>query len=595
MDVRWQHPELAAFAALALPLVALFVARRKPVELESAYRWLWEEVAGARQARRYQDWLRLLWQLLVIAVGVAALAGPYRGEREGPRQLRITVDRSLSMGARLADGRTRLAAALARLEPELLPGCLVTVVALPEPEVVVERADAAGARRALASLRPSQLTATPASLALLARAGQADRRLLVSDGAGLAQPPEGVQLVAPDEAAEHPHNLALAGLRLWPAELQRGWRLTVDAQNFGPRERQVRLRATDAEGRRIAERSRSLPAGSGGAMGLTLPPSFAGGAAGRLLLELTAIDEGAPDPLDADHIVPLWLPELPRASVTLVAPGGREQLSPYWWAIMRALAGDGWADPDRVVVATEVPRELPGAHRVLVLDGVRTRRALPACELVISFGSRAPGIANQTAVEGPQKVWRQTRDHPLLANVDLGQLRVHRGGVLAARREMTLVESARGPLLLHASRGGVQLLQTSYRLGDSNLGLLPHAFAPLLKNTLRAVLTPPAAAAPRRVGDALPDGRWQLTPIHGAARLASGRARRAGWYEQESRALSAHVEARAESDLRRPALPAPAPPPPLAPARVSYRLPLIALTAALWLLGLLLPPLWARG
>ncbi|HVL28725.1 MAG TPA: BatA and WFA domain-containing protein, partial [Acidimicrobiales bacterium] len=143
--MRFANPAGLWLAALAVPVVLLYVLRprRPPVEVSSTY--LWEElsdpVSVASPWQRLRPSLLLALQLLAVLLLAAAAAQPVRATAAPlARHTVFIVDASGSMAA--ADGRPdRLGAAVARARDlrDQLPagGVASVVVASPQPRVVL--------------------------------------------------------------------------------------------------------------------------------------------------------------------------------------------------------------------------------------------------------------------------------------------------------------------------------------------------------------------------------------------------------------------------------------------------------------------------
>jgi hypothetical protein len=208
------------------------------------------------------------------------------------------------------------------------------------------------------------------------------------------------------------------------------------------------------------------------------------------------------------------------------------------------------------------------------------------------------GGPGEGAVERPSVVdWN--RDAPPARSADFGGLQLRRSRVLDGP---PLIRALEGTVATWTSRGGAALTELGFSLEDSDLALRP-AFLTLLFNLadwgawrgLRAFPPQAAAGAPLRAerplwietGElaveqglrservAVRNGRLDGAPVAGAGFLVARARGREEW-------IAANLFDPAESDLRRDAAPASAPPPP-APwhARVPVAVPAILLVLAL--------------
>ena len=116
--IEWLSPYTGAIAAgVALPaLVAMYFLKLRRHQVAVSSTLLWKRAVQDLQVnapfQRLRKSLLLLLQLLALAAVLTALAGPVLSLQTGPgRRYVLLIDRSASMNATDADGRTRLAAA----------------------------------------------------------------------------------------------------------------------------------------------------------------------------------------------------------------------------------------------------------------------------------------------------------------------------------------------------------------------------------------------------------------------------------------------------------------------------------------------------
>jgi len=98
--MKFTNPEALILAALALPVVLLYLRRVRPVRRSVAAGFLWEQVFGAPERRSawwmYRHPVSLCVQLAVLGLLVVALAEPHV---RPPATLVLVIDNSASMSA----------------------------------------------------------------------------------------------------------------------------------------------------------------------------------------------------------------------------------------------------------------------------------------------------------------------------------------------------------------------------------------------------------------------------------------------------------------------------------------------------------------
>ncbi len=531
------------FGALALPLAALFLIRRQRQAQQSAYLHLWLETLRTEgaSARWQLEWLRLAWQLLILALWSLALAGPQTGRRDGAHRQLLVIDNSASMqhGERLAQA---VAAAQRWVRPQTHTTIVVTA---PTPRILVRDAGPELAQRMLSQIVALDAPGDFAELDgfLAAQRSRFAERVLYSDGcgAGLARLrprlSTGWDWVQPRPTETS--NRALREVRIVPLRDRRGWRVSATLANHGPRAVTAVVQLGE-QSQRV-----SVAAGSERPIEFTL----IGGRAGSLQLRLVGSDAFA-----LDDSARIELPALPRSAVTLVS---RNQPSPFWRSALIALGE--WIDRDasRTVISREWPPaealSSTGGFEVLILDGVRLRgRKLPPGRYIL-FGIQGAGLPAAGKPRRNIGVWQTHRRHPVMRHVSLTELLVRRGRPLVVRDgagPVALARSSDGALIVAERRGDTAFVSFAFELADSNLaGLI--AFPLLLKNILL----------------------W-LAAQQGQVRVIS-------------------FEHPHESRLALPGGASSAVPKAIAPPVRRYQATLGWISLALLLLGLLLPPVWA--
>jgi hypothetical protein len=526
---------LALSALVLLPLL-WWLARpprpRRRVATAHLPQWIAALRATRRRPLAFATWRFVLLALAFVAIVLAA-ADARIGAREGPLRLVVLVDTTASMAVREPDGvraidRARVEAE--RLVAELPDFVDVSLAFVGERIVVVPRlARATGRER-----RQESAPGVPADEVFVAdrfaarstgggRVGGVAAGLA---GAGLAA--EDARVVAYGDLGTRGRGLVddgrtvfvplgsaradLANAGITSAVVRDGWPLAsieVDVEV-------VATSAWTRSGERLAlallepevvPGDESEPAV---AQRPAIPLEFdADGVArvvvalerrrgGPVALGLVADDEPAEtrvvsDALDLDDRIGLWIPPPPAPDVVLLADGEPGVFLEAAGELLARLGGG------RVVPATGVEQ----AGFVLA-EGGRLAVAPPRA---ITFATRIGGAEGE--LEPPAGrlapvVVDWARDDPLLAGLDLSELRVERALSVAAlpRPEGTvrvLLEGENGPLAVAAPGRG---LHFAFRLADSNLPLLP-AFPQLLRRGF--ALAYGSAAQARIVGRPLLD------------------------------------------------------------------------------------------
>ncbi len=415
------QPGFLWLAALALPLVALYLlkARRRPQTVTAL--WLWRAAQKELEARvplrkLRREWLLAL-QLLILALLVLAAAGPFRRALSGG-DLVVVVDASASM---LAEDRP---AQLERALRGLVDGLgkddrMALVKASARPEVL---APLTGDRRTLlAAAERARPTAAPVDLAPAVElaeslAGAGGTVVVISDPAGEVPKAAGqLEVVRVGQAAD---NVGIVALGVRPADTSgRDHQVFVRLRNASPRPASGTLRLlADGRVRDAAE--------------LTLPAAGEAGHTLRLVgLESAALEvrwqSDGGDALAADDRA-FWVLEPPPERRYRL----RGAIDPF---LRRALesAGDWRRTSDRDAADLEIlVGEAPAATGppFLWLDP-------PAA----SFSEAAA-------------VLRWDKTHPALRFVDLRAVRLGRVPRLerpAGAR--VLAESTAGPLVVEGS------------------------------------------------------------------------------------------------------------------------------------------------
>lgn len=607
--VELDHPEHLLLALLALPLAALFVARRRPVAWRTGYAFLWAQLATggtARRSSRYQDVARWAWQVGLLVLVALVAAGPATAGRRGPYRQVLAIDTSASMGARASGmGPTRLARGLDLAGEWLRDETATTLIAgAPWPRIVVADAPPEVARTALARLAPDLASLdTDAFIRVISLTSSgADEVVVVSDACGdggfdlEARLPAKAGWIAPGRG-DLCSNLGLGHTVAMPNERDRGWRVVTDVVNGGS---QTATAAVWVVGYPATAREVELAPGEGRPVAIELPA----GITGELELAVTGVDD-----LGADDRVTIALRGVPRAAITLVSErrvGGELRPSPFWARALEALGDRIDRGASRVAASLSDLGPSPdgaNAFHLTILDDVRLRGPLPPGNYLL-FGVRGGPVPPAGPAVADLGAWQVDHDAPLLRAVELADLLVRRGCALRAERDdHVLATSAHGPLVVAGARPGIRFIAFGFALADSNLYALA-AFPLLLRNAIEEL----GRARDLAVYAAIDRGRAREL-VEGA--VAGGAAWRrpggafepivpgelppgVGWLRVGT--VVAGVDGGLGAEGRLVVPPGRPTPTPLSigPARHELGAP-IAWAALAWLLvGLLVPRLWPR-
>ncbi|MDH5491097.1 MAG: VWA domain-containing protein [Myxococcales bacterium] len=408
---------------LLLPLVLLYILKRRRQERLVASTLLWEQalrdMRAERPWRRLIPHLSLLLQALALLLGALALSRPVgAGGLPSGSAIALVVDTSASMGARDPRAQSRLELARregAAISSSLPPGGRAMIVqAGPEPQVLTPlTADGAALERGLDALELGGGSADlEAALSLaserLRGAAEGSRILLFTDGAqdgrlridGYHAPIElrtlgGVSL----------SNTAILSLdvRARPsAERPDRADVFVRVARFADTAAEVHITASSDAGALLSSRRVRLEAGARESvvMSVDLPPD----ASGRAPFVIARIDETgqepaarAPDALDLDDLAVAASPGGRRLPVILIGATPR--------SIERALASDPEVELFRAELAALARREAQGEPPLdgyFVYTGVLPEHAPSGDSLVVApEGERAFEASLGASLEYP--------------------------------------------------------------------------------------------------------------------------------------------------------------------------------------------------
>ncbi len=518
-------PALLILAALAAPIIVLYMLRLRRREVSVSSTLLWQRLVQDREAnapwQRLRRNLLLLLQLLILAALVIALARPFvpvPGVAAG--SVALLLDASASMNATdIPGGTTRFDAAREQargLVADLAPGEVMTIIAAgPTPQVLTPpTADRVALRDALARARPSAAAADWDAAFTLAAASLAGRDqstiVLISDGGLPGDLPPLPAEVRYLPVGREAHNLAISALAVRP--LDGTPQLFAAVANHGPEDATVIL-SLSADGALLSAERLAVPAGGTATLSVTDLPA----GAEVIRAELTPpVDGGLPDYLPLDDVAyAVYQP--PSGGRALLISEGNLFLQQVLAALpeveaFRAAPGDlPQGDFDLIVLDGWLPAELPDTN-LLIVNPPRTSSLF---------------VVGEPFTE--TRFLRQA-DDPILAFVDFRDVAIRE----AVRVETPgwarpLVEAEGGPLLLAGSTGGRRVAILTFDLYASDLPL-KIAFPILFANLLEWVAPARPFDAPSGLGPGdpvsmrpqpgttayrvtLPDGTLQTFPL----------------------------------------------------------------------------------
>jgi Ca-activated chloride channel family protein len=455
--MRFMNPGAAWWLLLALPIVLFYLLklRRRRFVVPSTVLWAraLEELEANAPLRRLRKSLLLLLQLLALLGLVAVLMRPlWRSEAEVAGRGVLVVDASASMGAREADGRSRLDAAkrrAANIADGLGSGDRLAIVEAGASSLVRSpmTGDRARLRAAIDAIQPTDSPGNLADAILLARellrAEQGDRVLVLSDG-GAEREGDGfatregaadVRFIRVGETSDNAGMTAFTH-RLDPADEGRR-QLFVAAENFSdhPRSLNVELRL---DGALRDLRQVSLETGERRGLIFDLGASESGMAEVRL----ASVGGDGPDALAADDVAYAYVPDARRLRVAAAVENV---------FLLRALT----ANPRLEVSRVPRDRPPPAGADLLACEGAlpggwaRARAPLLALDPVTEDGLwRVDGTRDTGAVSA----W--DAEHPVNAYLNYADVRVARAPVVEAPRWLRPIARAGDTGLVWAGTDG---------------------------------------------------------------------------------------------------------------------------------------------
>ncbi len=444
-------PAALGLAALAIPLVALYMLRSRRQKLVVPSVMLWQaagpSVSSATPWQRLRLSPLLAVQLLILAVFVTLLARPFFEQHTdlGPHSvLVVDTSGSMAMGSRFE----RTIEEAKRLVADAAPEHLVSIVAAgPAPRVLAAfSAEPDDLRRHLDGLAPGGGTA---DLGAAIRLGQGlagvDRPttvFLLSDGGDAAdappvpEPAAGVRHLLFDDLGD---NVAVTAFST-DAAGEGASRVFLEVSNFGDRAASVTAEilvnsavtaVLDHELEARGRHSETLPieAGPGDEVEVRLA--------------------GHEDALPLDD------------SAVLVLGSGRD--------LAVAVAGEGSVFLDALIAAAPTMVEAgDGPADVAIVDGGDPALAGARPAWLIAPDPPPPGVTATGWIENAVVTW-QAPGEPLLDDVDLSDLAIARAQIVDAPGWLPLVRAGDVPLVLLGEVEGRRAVYFTFDLVHSNL------------------------------------------------------------------------------------------------------------------------------
>lgn len=479
------NPLALAFAALAIPIILLYMLRLRRQELVVSSHFLWrralKDYAANTPWQRLRRNVLLLLQLLILALLVVALARPVLPS-DAPQLGRAVVllDASASMQALEADGQTRwrLAAAQARrLVDELGVGDEMLLLQVGQTIDLLSdfTADRTRLLSAIDSAQPGFGTAdweTALTTAAAAASAQPDTRIfIISDGSGgdLAQVVLPAAVAQPTfiPVGERSDNVAITTLAV-RAHSDDNWQVFAQIVNYGaqPVTLAITLRL---DGVLWRSQEASLEPQSQRSVTFAIDQPFE-------TVQAALVVPPAFDALAIDNTAFAVAPRDQTRRVLLVSAAPMSFLE----RALRVLPGVRLVqgDPSRPLLPAE-------QYDAYVFEGYLPS-VLPEGDLLIVNPPRSTPLF-QISADGslpiPRGVVVVQPDHPLLPFVDLSALNLRELRIVDSELLRPIVTMGGEALLLAGERGAQQIALLPFDLSDSDLPL-QLAFPILMANLL---------------------------------------------------------------------------------------------------------------
>lgn len=489
-------PLFLFLAALAVPILILYMLKLRRREVEISSVMLWQMLLRDREAnapwQKLKRNLLLFLQLLLLALLVLSLARPFLSVPTVARgTLIVLLDASASMNASDVQP-TRFDVAKAGIR-ELIDGLandsrMSLILVGRQPSVL---ASATGDKDTLrGALSSANVTHGPAdweaAFALTGGAARASllsetRIVIFSDGglpSSLPPLPGDVRYVPIGASAD---NVAIEALSLRPAG--GGPQLFARVANYGEADRAVIVSIKIGE-RLFSAQQLNVPAG--GAEELILPDLPDTPAVYSAQLSAPGVEEGAAfDALALDDTA--WAVYQPPTSgrVLVLSPG-----NVFLEQMLTALPG---LQPFRAAPTAPLPED---PFDLYVYDSVTSTAELPSAELLFINPISDTAIFQVGGIFTNTQLARVAANDPLTQFLDWSKV-----NILQARRvavpdwARVLVSAEGGPLVLAGETGGRRVAILTFRLQDSDLPL-QLAFPVLMSNLINYLAPAQAFSAP---------------------------------------------------------------------------------------------------
>ena len=440
-------PAAFGLAALAGPIIVLYMLRSRRPRLEIASTMLWEQaevpVSSAVPWQKLRVTPLLILQLLVLAGFILTLARPFYTQQTllGPHTVFVVdTSGSMSMAGRLETARSNAFGLIGDLSES---NQVSVVEAGPVPRVLVAFArDPDLVTDALTSLEPTGGRADLSGALRLARGLATPDRptnvLIFSDGGDSAIPEEpvaGAEYVRFDDFGP---NLAVTAWSLEPST-EGTTRAFLQVSNFSGEARPVQAEVSvNGLGAGLVE----LEVPGLGAARATTPVDAGPGD----VVSVRLLENG--DALEMDDRADLVVGGGPDRNVAIVGEG-----SPFLSALVDAVGGfstGGAGPPD-----------------VLVVDGGQSPE-IDRPTWLIGPASPPAGVTVTGRVLN-SAVTYQRPGEPILDSVDLSSVAVAEAQVVDAPRWLTLVRAGEVPLVLLGEVNGHRVAYFTFDLTHSNL------------------------------------------------------------------------------------------------------------------------------
>ncbi len=486
--MHFLSPALLHLAWLALIPLALYLfrkrARRVSVSTLLFFRSLSREHQESAWLRKLKKWLSLLLTLLVILLSALAVARPTSNAgKNAPGAIVLVIDRSASMAAKDAQGKTRLDVAKWLFQQRLkaLPDQVVlSLVAFDaKPHVLLSRSrNRRECLRLLAEIQPMPMEGRPtAALTVSRRLAELETRSQIWHAGDTALTnTDGLTYAFLDAAMTSPQNIGITGFQIRQAPMARDRFETfvkVSAAKSNRANITSQLEVTLA-GRLIQLRELELAPG----LSTTLLLPLDGVRGQRLELRLKT----AGDALAWDDAIVTFLPQTRPIIVAWVA----EKADPFTELAMTSMIEAGRIEilkgtpaawplkdkPDVYVFEGWLPDIWPTDRPIIALNPPQSSGPVQLQRL------QEPGLPHDS-------VRSVAPDHPLLYRVSSSRLAITQTSILQLSGSLEpLWMAGTEPILAAGEISGQRLVVSAFSPSRSEqLALLP-AFPLLLGNAL---------------------------------------------------------------------------------------------------------------